>query len=246
MSYFNDSIKPLGILLFRYTRKRAGAGLRWAMRSPMRLAATAAVIVALAFGVHMLSKAGNDKPNAHPVASASATDDGLTWRQVEAGPLGADGQPTSDASPKASDSASEKPSPASSVPAPSKPKVNRAKADSTAGAFLRSYLSRREGDDQWKQWSAELTNEQLADQLAAAQTALDGRGDSTVTAVSVGKAPFTGAPKDTKIRWSRPVTATVTTETGQPIKLTYEVTAMKGDKGWIITDAVERGWTAAR
>ncbi|MGL1831959.1 UNVERIFIED_CONTAM: hypothetical protein GN151_16525, partial [Acinetobacter sp. HSTU-ASm16] len=66
MSYFNDSVKPLGILLFRYTRKPAPARLRWAMRSPMRLAATAAVIVALAFGVHMLSKTGNDKPNAHP------------------------------------------------------------------------------------------------------------------------------------------------------------------------------------
>lgn len=246
MSYWNENVKPLGILIFRYARKRAGAGVRWAMRSPLRLTATAAVIVALAFAFHLLSKEGDDGSKARPVASASASDDGMTWRQVEAEPVASGHQSSSAVPPDASTvQPSEQPS-TTPMPAPAKPEVDRDKAASTAEGFMRAYLSRQEGDDQWRAWSGELTNEQLADQFDDAKTVLDGRGASTVTDVTIGNTAFTGAPRDTEVRWSRPATATVTTEIGQPIKVTYEITAMKGQGGWVITDAVERGWTAAR
>lgn len=244
MNFFMDHAKPFYLTLGRYLRKRSRNALRWTMRSPKHLMVSVAVVIILAVGIH--NGVGMLKEDADRGATTSTTpytgqEDGLTWREVEAAPVASSAAP-SEAEPSGSPSTT--PSEDESTSTIEKPKADRDNRESTAKAFATAYLSREEGRSDWKEWTAELTNEQLADQLQDIQAPMEGRGDSSVSDIKISKEPFTGAPKDTPVRWSRTLDVTVATEQGSDMKIAYEVTLMRGEGGWEVTDAVERGWTA--
>lgn len=239
MSLLNDHIKPFGITLIRYLRLRTKRIVRWMMRSWWHLGISAVVIIALVLTIHNLGKTDRAPEQAAQAEASTAADEDLTFREVEALPLGAQQEATDTEEPQVSPSSAS----AEAIPSPQKPSPDRKKADSTAEAFLTAYLSRGD-DEQWQDWTGDLTSSELAAFLDSAKTPLDGRGDTHVNKVQIGDKPFTGAPKDTPVRWSRPASATVQTQRGQDMKINFELTLMKGKHGWEVTDAVQRGWAS--
>lgn len=240
MNFFMDHAKPFYLTLGRYLRKRSRNAVRWSMRSPKHLLVSVALVILLAVGIHNASGLFEEEASQRATTTAqtqTGQDDGLTWREVEASPLGSSASPSEGSSASAS--------PSESTKAIEKPTADRGNRASTARAFATAFVSREEGQSQWEDWSAELTNEQLADQLQDIDAPFVGRGNSTASNIEISKEPFAGAPKDTPLRWSRTLDVTVDTEQGADMKVTYEITLMRGEGGWEVTDAVERGWTAA-
>lgn len=262
LKLIQNDLKPFLITLWRYLRKKTAASVRWVMRTPMRLIATVVVVFALIVGVHSgvdALKGNRDKGSVPQAEETNAQDEDLDYRDVEAKALKDDesaspsdgpsqsssGTPSVGAGPQAVKT--DGPSPSyekTKVSAPSKPKVNSNDQKSVAEGFAKSYLARKDGDDQWKDWTGELTNQELKKYLSDAKTPIDSRGDTSVTDVKISDKPFDDAPKDTPIRWSRTVTATVATSQGSTLEIGYQVTMMRGDSGWQLTDAVEDGWKA--
>lgn len=259
-NFYIDTLKPFVITLKRYSTKRLGKVVQWSFRSWKHLVISAVILLVVVVGAQKAITAWQADEDAPAQQSAPEPehdeDAGLNFREVEAEPLES-ASPSASAADEATgpdmggnDQAADpeagaKPSyKQQDVAQPSEPDVDRSKPEDTAEALAEAYLSRGEGDE-WKGWVAELTNEELSNHLADAETPLEGRGASEVTDVTVSKKPFDGAPKDSPLRWSRQVEAKVKTETGGTLLLRFEATLMLDeDEQWEATDFAQTTWKA--
>lgn len=258
-NFYIDHVKPFAITLKRYGAKRIGRVVQWSFRSWKHLAVALLIVIVVVVGAQQLIKGGQRSDDAAPQQHAPQETDedaGLNFREVPADPIseGAATGPDADESAApdmggndqaATPAAGATPSyGVQKVAEPSQPSPDRSDADETAEALAAAYLSRG-GGDQWQDWTAELTNEDLADYLADAKTPIDDRGASEVEKVTISKKPFAGAPKDTPVRWSRNVAATVKTETGGTLLVNFETTMMlNADSQWEATDFAQTTWKA--
>ncbi|MFK0009901.1 hypothetical protein ACIQTZ_22890 [Paenarthrobacter sp. NPDC090520] len=133
------------------------------------------------------------------------------------------------------------------IPAPAPVTANPQNAEEVAKAWAKGYLSRPAGEStQWQEYIGPYTATELVpilDGLAFhGKDPLAGKEPTSVLEVKVLPAPK-GEPVDTPTRWTRSVEVPVQSHDGSTTVLTYTVTSYLGEKGWQVTDAVQKFWT---
>lgn len=133
------------------------------------------------------------------------------------------------------------------IPAPTKPAVDRKNQESVAKALATAYLSRPTADwNDWSGWVEDYTSpalvSQLRNQAFQDKSPLTGKAPTRVTEIKVQPADQ-GSGVDTPVRWSRNLEITVQSGDGTQTVITYAVVLSNTDKGWIVTEAVEKFWT---
>ncbi|MEE2524539.1 hypothetical protein [Pseudarthrobacter sp. J47] len=135
------------------------------------------------------------------------------------------------------------------IPTPQAVTADPQQADQVAQAWAKGYLSRGEaGENAWRGFITPYTAEELLpilDTLAfQGSDPLAGKEPTQVLEVKVLPAPK-GEPVDTPTRWTRNLEVPVQSHDGSTTVITYTVTSYLGEKGWQVTDAVQKFWTAS-
>lgn len=215
---------------------------RWVFRKRRNFFISLIVAVAAAITLSVLihSGGGGDAENSRPAVEPSPTPTvTVPYTEVQSTPIAADPRTT----PTAGTSGGTR----GAFAHPQRPVVDRDNPKSVAESFAIAYLSRPSSTwDGWQRWVSAYTLSDLVDRLesptegAADEQLLSAGKPTRVSAVSFS-APNASLPKNTPIRWSRTLTATVETENGPSTKLVYGVVESSTDDGWTITSVVQQG-----
>lgn len=125
---------------------------------------------------------------------------------------------------------------------PTPPTTDLSGAEETAKAWASGYLERvAEDDNSWRGRIEDITMpgviEQLSRQAFEPENILHGEAPTRLTDVTIS-APEPDAEKNTPVRWSRNLTATVE-GANSTTEVTFGVVLVKGGAGWMVTSVEE-------
>lgn len=131
-----------------------------------------------------------------------------------------------------------------SIPPFEAPTVDRGNPESVAKAWAYVYHS-RDNEDALDRFSltddyvAEALKGTLFDRAVDRSSPLAGLGASHLESVKFSK----NSVQNTPIRWAKEAQATVKTAAGPTVVIDYEIQVDVTDRGWVLTQATELGWT---
>lgn len=220
---------------------------RWVFRKRRNFFVSLIVAGAAAITLSVLIHGGGDSTKSNrPTVEVSPTPIAtVPYTEVQATPFAGDPESVPTATPKASATTST--GAGSAFTDPKRPVVDRKDPESVAKGFATAYLSRPSSTwDGWEPWVSAFTTSDIMDRLespteGAADEQLISAGKPTrVSAVSFA-APDSSLPRNTPVRWSRTLMATVETKSGYPTQLVYGIVEASTDDGWTITSVVQQG-----
>lgn len=203
--------------LVRFLAVLADNGRRWAMRNRRNVFLVAGVACAALIAFSTIAQAGAPKETVKP-QKTEAVDPMAEYTAISAEPVAGE-----QAAPRAGAAKDEG-------------------APGVAKAWATAYLQRPSAEDStWQTKIAPYTMGNVLQQLSGPALKAEGLlydlgGSTTVKKVEIFD-PAPDAEKNTPVRWSHTVTATVAGEKDpkKPAKITFSLVLMDSDEGWMVT-----------